>query len=131
MLLNSTNAAAAEASGSEPYGSLASTIFNAGTSFLTEPAELGSPQINSVLIRPITGGQSNIPGTFIVAEDEMNILSLNLFGFEYINISVAETRVENMDSFGYPLEFLKTEPKAPNVVHNKITVGVGEKSFES
>ena len=130
LLLDKDAALDAGASGDEPYGRLTPKLLDAAKSFLSNPDNDGSPNINKALIQPLTRAQSKITGTFMIVEDENILLNFVFPGLTVLNVSIAQTRLENLDSFGYPLHLLQPSVSNPHVIQNSLMIGSGSKPIQ-
>jgi len=120
LLMSSEDAKAAGATGDYPYGELATTLFYFVDGQLRYIDTEGELAFNKVMIRPLTEGISGVEGTILLEEELLNISSsmyeLGAFnsvldGYEF---SVSNLRMENIDSFVPPLEFLN--PKDAHIL---------------
>ena len=129
LFYNSTIAAALGGSGNEPYGDLASTLMEGVRSYISDPDETGSPNINKAIIEPYTMSQSQVPGSLYypgkLFESSFNVNELGATSVnDVLMFSLSDIRVENLNSFGYPINILVPDPTFSHIVDNAATLGV-------
>jgi len=118
MFMNATEATAAGASGSMPYGNVLPWAMVMLESALLSPDSNGIPKLNNVLIKPFTVSQSKTVGEVYIPSD---VFSAGKEGKTEIKIS--DFRVENLDSIGYPLQFFSPREDQSYVLNNYLTIG--------
>jgi len=130
LLLNSTLAIAAGASGTEPYGDLIYILMDLVDEYLVDPnPDDGLPLINEILIQTITLAQSNESGTLIFPGDLFNTANDDST-FENTSATTFKVRgydasIENLDTVGYPLHILDPVENEPFLLNNEAAIGVG------
>lgn len=128
LLMNAQDAVALGGSGTEPYGSIASTLFGFLKTQIATVEGDGTLSANDMFIRPFTKDQSGMEGMlhlpgdlFKLAGSDINIGGLDelLKGFEF---SLSEVRALNLDTLIPPFEFLKPTSDA-HTLDNEIHLG--------
>ena len=127
MFLSREDAASMGGSGNAPYG----TILTDVVSFIREEAKAVNPisgdlYLNEMIVRPFTGQQSGTPGTLLFSDlfQSNGTVTVGEF-FATFELKLSDAQVENIDSFGLPLELL--QPSAGTVLNNNFTIGAGDR----
>lgn len=97
------------------------------TEFLSLDEETGLPLINDALIKPLTQRQSGEEGTLNWPGEVFSILSESVpsLGFDSINISATDARLENLDTFVAPLHLLNPSESGLFILDNTLTLANG------
>ena len=123
LLLNSDEAYALGGSGNDPYGTFASILFNAATTFLSEiDDDSGLPKFNKFVVAPLTEGQSSTRGTFVLTKETIDFYNRSIMS-SVVDLSLSNTRIENLDRVGSPLLFLQPKLNRKHVLSNELTFG--------
>lgn len=126
LLLKPDEAVNAGGFGTMPYGDLFYTWKeNIDTDFLS-PNEKGSPKINDVLIRPLMSDYSFTEDVIFLPGD---VFAMDME--DGTKISFTDVRFENLDSVGYPIQFLHPENGIKDSINNELTIGVDGKVFRA
>ena len=127
LFYNSSMSEALGGSGTEPYGNLASILMERLKSFLSDPDESGSPNINQAVIQPYTVFQSDETGVLFfpgqLFSSSYNIDDLGGSSNDVLTLSLFDVRIANLDSFGYPMNILVPDSSVPYIVNNAASLG--------
>ena len=130
LFMSATEAAAAGASGNSPYGALTSKIMQIIKEYISEENSDDFPVLNEDLIDPFTKSQSGIEGTFFVGGDEINIFETSIdnnVGVGSFRTSLKASKVENLNTIGYPMMILQPSPNKPYILENEVNMGTGRR----
>lgn len=91
--------------------------------------QTGQPKINEVLIAPFTERQSGEKGTLIFPGDLFSGgKRVRVGGLDAnVQLRASDARIENLDSFGSPLELLTPVMGSKHMLNNTATLGVDER----
>ena len=104
------------------YGDLAMTLKDMlDDRLLTNSPETGRPSVNEILIAPLTVAQSGTIGALYYSDDLFRIQNKN------VQFRAYDSKIENLNSVGAPLDILKTISGEAHLLNNTVTFGVGEK----
>lgn len=122
LLLNPSDSISLGGSGEMPYGDLWHSVYDLVISETVDPDKNGSPKVNSGMIAPYTEAASGNVGSLSLSDifyrGDMSEGSTAQASFV---LSLTNILVENLDTIGYPLSFLK--PHAATVVENSGVIG--------
>ena len=98
--------------GSEPYGDVPVLLYDQLRRRLLEPEDGALPPINEIVIRPFTKSQSGTEGLFRLQDDIISVSMDNLRpellpSLIGLNFSVADLRIDNIDTVTSPIDILK------------------------
>lgn len=114
LFLDSENAIKVGASGKSPYGDRSSQFKATIGRTFSKPGAIND------LVNPLIVEQSGIEGTYIFSGDLYNFRSENM------EVRMYEARVNNLDSFGTPDEFLVPDKENPQMLRNQFSIGEEE-----
>jgi hypothetical protein len=126
LLLPPDLSRAAGGAGLEPYGDLVSSTVSTFRDQVLAIDEDGKPKINS-LIRDLQVQSANSTDEGIYFGDVLNKnFSIGLENFQAtIEARISEMRIENLDSFDYPLKLLEPVKGEAHTLNNSASVGMG------
>mmetsp|Transcript_3457 Transcript_3457/g.9854 ORF Transcript_3457/g.9854 Transcript_3457/m.9854 type:complete len:2914 (-) Transcript_3457:98-8839(-) len=130
LLLDSSLSSVYGGSGDEPYGDLASTVFNLIREQLLEAESDtdNSLKLNSILIQPVTKRQSGVEGMlqfpgalfdFVKTDIDLELARSFISKFQ---IAVYNTRISNLDTFKAPAQLL-LPTNHPFILANQLNIG--------
>ena len=127
LLMDANVAKKVGATGDSPYGTLASKVMGKINEFISEPSNNGSPNINEVIIDPFTSSQSGTHGTFFIGGEEIDVFttSMDIIDINSLHVILRETRIQNLNSIGFPLKVLEPASSHPHILENEVIVGAG------
>ena len=128
LFMNAQDALVLGGSGTEPYGSIASTLFDFLKTQIATVDVDGTLSANDMFIRPFTKDQSGVDGMlhlpgdlFSLKASDINVGGLDelLKGFQF---SLSEVRAQNLDTLIPPFEFLNPTSD-PYALDNEVHLG--------
>jgi hypothetical protein len=133
MFLSPSDAAAAGATGLQPYGNIGPLAYNFVQNRFNEMSEDGSPKFNQMVIQQFTKSQSGTPGVirfsknlfeFGTSDNSTLGTGRSLIGnlLDNLYFRMGDIRLSNVDSVSYPFEILNLTDSA-SVLRNGITLG--------
>jgi len=134
LLLTQVEASNAGANGRAPYGKLFSALkhhFN--NKFLLVDPKTGIPQINELLVQPLTKEQSNTTGTLVLKSDFWGkTYSFGIPGLSgKAELRASNASFENIDSFASPLSFMQPRKANGHILENMATLGAQPKPIRA
>jgi len=128
LLLEPSIAVLSGGTGEEPYGSLASTLFQMVEDQLKASDSNGMPAINSMVIGSATKAQSGIEGTLHFPPPVVDLVKDNFESdiwksfAERIELKLYNTSISNLDTIMSPLSLMQPSSE-PNLLTNSFRLG--------
>jgi hypothetical protein len=128
LLLDGEEAPSLGGSGTEPYGSIAASIFKFLTTQIATVGEDGTLSANDMFIRAITEGQSGVEGELHLPGDLFNLSASDVDweGFDVLmqgfKLSLSDVRLQNLDTMVPPFKFLQPTEN-PYALDNQVHFG--------
>ena len=109
--------------GSLMYGDFFIKAMDFFDRIVISPGKDGAPKINSDIISPLTKSKSGTAGVLFY-NHTYNMLGIKVPGIEErVDMLVSDIRVENLDSFGYPMKIFVPHNENGNILNSEITFG--------
>lgn len=126
LLLPPNDALALGGTGEQPYGDIVYGIVSRFKEELTTEDENGLPGINAMLRSRFPDMMGPSAATFYLGDplDWMSVVKASGLSAR-VEVKLLDARIENLDSFGSPLELLELIAHEPHKLNNSAAVGIG------